>query len=218
MAVLTKHRVYVETTIIADWLLVETFPKTRLKKLTPEVHASHELIEFLLKRKDDEILPFTSYWTIFETVGVIKRTNIEVWLALDGLPSAYYRELKDDPKYRLQAYQIKKIAKLVHKLVSEEKNSNPIKLLPEQSDIKTGISLILDRNLEAPDSFHLGVALSLGCDFFVTKDHHYDKCEKVFTKIRILKPLKLIEVLRKEGYMPSAPKLVSGEIEKWFNG
>jgi predicted nucleic acid-binding protein len=202
LAVLTKHRIYVETTVISDWLLVETFPKNRLKKLSPEVHASHELIKFLLQRKNDEVLPFTSYWAIFESVGVIKRTNIEVWLALDGIPSAFYHEVKNDPKYGLQAYQIKKISKLVHKLVSEEKNSNPIKLLPEQSDIKTGVSLVLDRNLEAPDSFHLGVALSCGCDFFVTKDHHYEVCEKFFkNKITILKPLKLIEMLGNEGFI-----------------
>jgi predicted nucleic acid-binding protein len=207
LAVLTKHRVYVETTIIADWLLVETFPKKRLNKLTPEVRASHELIEFLLQRKNDEILPYTSYWAIFESVGVIKRTNIEVWLALDGIPSVFYHELKNDPKYALQPHQIKKINKLVHKLVSEEKNSNPIKLLPEQSDIKMGVSLILERNLEAPDSFHLGVASSLGCNLFVTKDHHYQTCEKSFRgNIRILKASELIEMLTKEGFMPSKIK------------
>lgn len=196
-----------ETTIIGDWLLVETFPKNRLKKLTPEVRASHELISFLLQRKNDEILPFTSYWAIFEAVGVIKRSNIETWLVLDGIPSVFYYELKNDPKYSLQPYQIKRISKLIHRLVSEERDSSPLKLLPEQSDIKTGISLILNRNLEAPDSFHLGIALSLGCNFFVTKDHHYDKCVNAFrNNITILKPTKLIETLANEGFMPSRIK------------
>jgi len=201
LAVLTKHRIYIESTIIGDWLLVETFPKNRLNKLTPEVHASHKLFEFLLQRKNDEILPFTSYWAIFEAVGVIKRSNIETWLVLDGLSSRYYQELKNDPKYRLQPFQIKKINALVNKLVSEGKSSK-IRLLPEQSDIKNGVSLMLERNLEAPDSLHLGIALTCGCNFFVTKDHHYDGCVEPFKdQITILKPTKMIEILINEGFM-----------------
>ena len=199
-------------------MLVETFPKNSLKKLSSEVLASHELVELFLQRKNDEILPYTSYWAIFESVGVIKRTSIEVWLALDGIPSAFYHELKNDPKYALQAHQIKKISRLIHKLVSEEKNNNPLKLLPEQSDIKTGVSLILERNLEAPDSFHLGVASSCGCNIFLTKDHHYNNCKKFFeNKIQILEPQKLIDILISEGLM--TPKLYSpkNNFEKFFN-
>lgn len=202
MALVTKFRVYVETTIIADWLLVETVSKRRRNVLSSEVMASHELISFLLRRKDDIILPFTSYWSIFESVGVIKRTNIEVWLVHDGIPTSFYYELRDDKEYRLEDFQIKKIKSLIRSLTIDEKKNKPLKLLPEQSDIDFGLSLILNENLEAPDSFHLGIALSYGCDFFVTKDKHYRRCAKFLSenKIKIMRPQRFIKALKDEGF------------------
>jgi predicted nucleic acid-binding protein len=205
--VTTKYRVYVETTIISDWLLIETSPKNRVNPLSPEVKASHELVSFLLQRKNDEVLPYTSYWAIFESVGVIKRTNIEVWLVNDGIPTSYYHELRNSKKYRLREFQIKKINALIHRFCLERKNNKPFKIFAEQSDIDTGISLILNQNLEAPDSFHMGIALSYGCDFFVTRDHHYKTCKKSFKekkiKMTIITPWQLIKMLKTEGLISS---------------
>jgi len=205
LAVVTKHRIYIETTIIADWLLVETSPKRRRNTLSPEVRSSHELVSFLLHRKDDTILPFTSYWAVFESVDVIKRTNIEVWLVYDGIPTSFYYDLRNDKKYRLRDFQIRKIQSLIHRLTTDEKKNKPLKLLPEQSDIDTGLFLILNENLEAPDSFHIGIALSYGCDFFVTKDSHYRRCAKHFKgKMLIVKPRRLVKVLKDEGFSISS--------------
>ena len=203
MALVTKHRVYIETTIISDWLLVETSRRNQRNLLGSEVRASHELISFLLQRDNDVILPFTSYWAIFESVGVIKRTNIELWLVYDGIPTKFYHELKDNENYKLQDFQIKKIKDLIHKLTTEGKKNKPLKLLVEQSDINTALFLILNKDLEAPDSFHVGIALSYGCDFFVTKDHHYQKCQEYFKDkhMQIVKPQALIKILKGEGFV-----------------
>jgi len=187
-------------------MLVETSSKNLRSRLSPEVRSSHELISFLLQRDNDVILPFTSYWAIFESVGVIKRTNIEVWLVYDGIPANFYHELRNDENYKLQDFQIKKIKSLVRKLITEGKKNKPLKLLPEQSDINTGLFLILNKDLEAPDSLHIGIALSCGCDFFVTKDHHYQKCVEYFQdKMKIVKPQALIKILKSEGFaIPSS--------------
>jgi hypothetical protein len=203
LAVVTKHRLYIETTIISDWLLVETTPKKQRNTLSIEVRSSHSLISFLLQRNNDEVLPYTSYWAIFESVGVIKRTNIEVWLVHDGIPTKFYHELKDDEKYKLRDNQIEKIKDLIGKLVTERRRNKPLKMLAEQSDINTALFLILDKDLEAPDSFHVGIALSYGCDFFVTKDHHYQKCQEYFKDkhMQIVKPQALIKILRDEGFV-----------------
>lgn len=198
----TNYRVYIETTVIADWLLVETTPKTRRGKLSSQVKASHELVEFLLTRKNDDVLPFTSYWAIFEAIGVIKRTNIELWLVYDGVPASFYHELKDKEPYRLEDFQVKKIRALILKLTQGDKHSKAFNLLAEQSSVDHGIALILEKNLEAQDSFHVGVALRYGCEFFVAKDHHYYRRGMKALgngKMRIMRPSAFVSLLRKRG-------------------
>ena len=150
----TDFRIYIETTVIADWLLVETATKRQRKKLTERVLTSHELVNFLLQQTDERVQPLTSYWALFEAVDVIKKAYIQTRMVLDGIPTKLYSELKDSNEYRIDAFQRTKITRLIEKLIKKSKRTvTPLEPLTETADIKMGIPLILNKNLEGPDSF-----------------------------------------------------------------
>ena len=197
---LVKWRVYVESTVLSDWLLVETTPVKRRDKLSDDVLDSHDFVGMLLKKPPSNLHVYTSYWSLFESVGAVKRANIEVWMVLDGVLTAFYHEVKDLKKYQLRKSQLDKTRRLIHHLVEGMKEQKALELVSEASDIDAVVSLIHERNLEAPDSFHVGIALSHGCDIFLTRDAHYDKVKTFFDreKIEVMTPTELLNRLRFE--------------------
>lgn len=201
MAVVKKWRVYVEANILADWLLVETTKKSRWKKLSENVTASHKLVSFLLETEDERVQAFTSFWAVFEALGVIKRASVAVWMVLDGMPTNLYSHVKDSEKYEVQDTQLRKIQRLVRLLVKGDKKHHALRILSETPDLDTGTSLILSKNLEAADSFHVGIALNYLCDVFVTRDGDFDKVKAALSKgrIEILTSKELVERLKAEG-------------------
>ena len=197
-------RPYIETTIIADWLLVETTRKQKRKVLTGKVFNSHKLLDFLIHGTNEPI--FTSYWALFEATGVIKKSNILVRMVLDGIPANLYPELKEESEYKLENFQIEKIKQLISQLVTPKKNVNALRPVAETADIDNGVSLILSKNLEAPDSFHLGIALSYGCDYFISDDHHYFRKNVTSVsgkKIEIMGAKDFLKELETKGFLIS---------------
>ena len=201
MAVVKKWRIYIEANILADWLLVETMKKVQRSKLSEGVIASHRLVSFLLETQDDRIQAFTSYWAVFEALGVIKRASVLVWMVLDGMPVNLYSHVKDSERYEVQAGQLKKIQRLINWLVKGDKRHHNLRVLSETPDLEAGMSLILSKNLEAADSFHVGIALSYGCDYFVTRDTDLDKIKTILSKEKIeaLTSREMVERLQSEG-------------------
>jgi hypothetical protein len=201
MAVVKKWRVYIESTVLADWLHFESAHKSHRALLSRQVKDSYRLVNYLLEGKSKIAQPFTSYWAIYEALGAFKRTNIELWLVADGIPTSFYNDLKESAKYKLKPSQLPEIKKLIHVLTSGDKSRKGLRPLAEEADIDNGISLILEGNLEAPDSFHVGIALSYGCDMLVTRDHHYfRKGVKASQRgIEILRPSALVWRLQRHG-------------------
>jgi len=123
-------------------------------------------------------------------------------MVLDGVPTKFYAEFKNDD-YKLEDYHIMKITRLVDRLIKKSsKTKTPLEILRETADIDFGITLILKNNLEGPDSFHVGIAVKYGCEYFIAKDHHYFK-EKIVDsleeKIKMIRPKDFIKMLQKEG-------------------
>ena len=159
-------------------------------------------MNFLLNQTEDHVQSFTSYWALFESVDVIKKANVQARMVLDGVPTKFYSEFKSD-EYRLEDYHITKITRLIDRLIKKsKKTTTPLQLLRETADIETGIPLILRKNLEGPDSFHVGIAVKYGCEYFIAKDRHYFR-EKIVDsledKIKMMRPQDFIKILQKEG-------------------
>ena len=137
---LVKYRAYIETTVITDWMFLETVPRKNRKNLSQQVLASHELMTYILQGGRDIIDASTSSWAIFEALGAIKRANIQAWMLYDGIPTSYYYERGTLHKYRLRESQVKKINGLLRILWQGDRKNRPIRLLAENSDINAGSS------------------------------------------------------------------------------
>ncbi len=182
---------------MSDWLLVEMTARSKRKKLSEDVLDSHYFIEQLLEKPPSNVHAFMSYWSVFESVGTAKRGYIEISMILDGVLASFYHEVKDEEAYTMTPSLIDKMRKLVRKLLEGIKRQKALELVSEASDIDAVMSLMLEKNLEAPDSFHVGIARSHGCDIFLTRDSHYRKVKALYKKeeIEVLTPTELLDRL-----------------------
>ena len=208
MALVKKWRIYIEANILADWLLLETMSKWQRAKLAEGVVASHKLVSFLLESQGEEIQAFTSYWAIYEALGVIKRASVNTWMVLDGIPVNLYSQVKDSERYEIQEEQVRKIERLVRRLAEGDKKHHRLRVLAEAADLDAGMALILAKNLEAPDSFHVGIALSYGCDIFVTRDGDFNRVKEFLAdkKVEVMTSEELVKKLQSEGVY-KAPRI-----------
>ncbi len=198
-------RIYVESSVIADWLLIEASTRRQRKRLTEKVVSSHKLVNFLLHQTNGQVQSFTSDWALFEAVDVIKRGYIEIRMVADGISTRFYSDLlKDSDEYKLENTFILKINKLIDRLITKnKKTTSPLIAFRETADIDIGIPLILKNNLEAADSFHVGIAVTYACNYLISKDHHYFRrniTEALKEKITIMRPQAFIDMLAKEGF------------------
>ena len=161
-------RVYVETSIIADWLLVKTIKTKSRRKVRPRVYKSFRLMELILKGRFPDSEFVTSFWAILEGVGVLKRSRIQFNMLTQNINLGYYNDFKDKKGFKLETYQINEIASKIKLLSkSSERKLQTISELPIEFD---RTFRFLTVGLDPPDAIHATIAIGEKCKLFVTRD------------------------------------------------
>jgi len=170
---------YIETSVIADWLFVATMLPRSRRKLRKGVHLSYQLLEQILKgRFQDEFV--TSFWAILEAVGALKRSRIEFNMLTQNINLGYYHDLKDKSGFKIDTYQVREIVKLVDRLDKAHENR---RLIWSQKGVEFTPALrLITIGLDPPDAIHVVFATIENCDFFVTKDNDFLKRKDTLSK------------------------------------
>lgn len=173
-------RVYLESTILTDWLFARTMKPASRKKLKRQVHQSHRLVVRVLNGSFRNDTFVTSIWAIFESVGNIKRSRIQFNMLTQNVNLGYYDAFKDKRGFKLEPYQIKGVQKLI-RILELGDESRRLEWSKRGIDYQLVIRFIM-LGLDPPDAMHMTAAVGEKCDIFVTRDRDFEDRKTVLNR------------------------------------
>jgi predicted nucleic acid-binding protein len=186
-------RVYLDTSILADWFFVRTVKPATRGKMKPQVLASHELVESVLRGYFHNDSFVTSTWGILEAVGVLKRARIEFNLFRDNISLSYYNRLKDQKGFRLEKEDAEELNEQLQILSRRAASRNRLIISDRPVESETVIDHVTLRCLDPTDAIHVAYALGEECDLLVTRDSELlDRKKSLASVIGMIHPKDLL--------------------------
>lgn len=190
--------IYLDTSVIADWLFLKSLDEKALEHVSKGAHnsiLSKNLIDSLLSKKNS-IETITSHWSLCEAVSTLKMSTIGLKLVLDNVSLRYLNRLKDSEYYKLTKVDGNAILESLSEFKSRAKDR--IKIIDSKLNYNLINELIIKHCLEASDALHLALAIDNKCDGFITRDEDFIKRNKEFAKlgITIITPKDMINEIK----------------------
>lgn len=180
---------YLDTSVVADWLLLRAASDEARERFSDAVRSSYELVEGFLN-DSLSLRACTSKWSLCEAAMVLKQSTVALKLILDNVSLRYLERLMDDERYRPSVDDVTYIRMAMRELLRRAKKARSFRVIEKvYLDSDRVIDLSLRYCLAAPDAFHLTIALRNECDVFVTRDRDFlDRADKLRSIIKIVHP------------------------------
>ena len=197
-------RIYLETSILADWFFVRTVMPTTRKKMTPQILASYGLVEETLRGHFHKDSFVTSYWAILEATGVLKRARVEFKLFQDNVSLSYYSRLKDKKGFRLEKQDAEELNDQLSTLMRRGMREKRLEISERPINVQQIIDLVTLHCLDPTDAAHVVYAAAEECQMLVTRDSELlERKEILEPVIGLVHPADLLGKLTRTARRPA---------------
>jgi len=192
-------KVYIESSILTDWIFLERVEMPGLRVLSKETRDGYALIERILKHDSGMFEFSTSTWAISESMQNYLRSHAMFKMLFDNLSFRYYEAVRGYSRYKLARKRFTQLKTELMGTLNAAEEKKRLSIVSSTGRLERKIHKYLYMGFDAEDAQHLILAIDLlHAEYLVTKDRDFTDQKETLEKeqITVILPSEMLQHLR----------------------
>jgi len=169
-----RLKVYIESSILTDWLFLDTVKFGRARKAVgQEAKFGYSLFNDILRGKYRNSAFVTSSWAVSESLQNYLRSYAMFNMLFDNLSLRYFEAVRDYPRYKMPRRAFSETKQLFLERLRQAEKRNRLAIVNTHTKAEASHKYLY-MGFDAVDAEHLAIAIDLiHANVLVTKDRDF---------------------------------------------